>query len=392
MAFVIADRVQETCSAPGTGTVTLAGAVVGYRTFSAGIGSSNTTYYAIADQAGANWEVGLGTINAGGTTLARTTVLASSNGGSLVNFNVGVQNVWCDYPAGKAMLLDANSKINIGGLGYMDFPSAQPTVIAGRVWYDGTTGSWNLGMGNGAITQQVGEELYVYGKASAAITDSPLQIIKQTAPVGSSGVIGFAPTTSGITNGDLIIGVATESLALNAFGRVTCFGTVHGITTDGSAYGETWADGDVIWYNPVTGNPTKTKPVAPNIKVSVGTIIKAGSGGSGSISVEINHGSVLGGTDSNVQLSGVANYNLLQYNGTYWTNVNSINGLPIGNTAPNTIVGTTVTASNGLFLNPNVVSANTTVPAGYNAQSAGPMSIATGVTVTLATGSRWVIN
>jgi len=197
------------------------------------------------------------------------------------------------------------------------------TNAAGRMWYNGTTGSWNLGMGGGNITQQVGEELFLYGKASSAISDSPLQIIYQTGTVGASGVITFAPTVSGITNGDLIVGVATESIALNAFGRVTAFGVIHGITTNGTAYGETWANGDTIWYNPTTGNPTNVKPVAPNIKVQLGVIINAGSGGSGSFQVEINHGSVLGGTDSNVQLTSVTNNNLLQYDSTagYWKNV-----------------------------------------------------------------------
>ena len=111
MAFILADRVRETSSAPGTGTVTLLGAVTGYQTFSAGIGANNTTYYVIADQSGTNWEVGLGTIGAGGTTLARTTVLSSSNSGSLVNFSSGTQDVFCDYPAGKAVYQDASNNV-----------------------------------------------------------------------------------------------------------------------------------------------------------------------------------------------------------------------------------------------------------------------------------------
>lgn len=96
MALVVQDRVQETASAPGTGTVTLLGAVTGFQTFAA-IGSGNTTYYCIADQGGANWEVGIGTVGTG--TLARTTVLSSSNSGSLVNFSSGTQVVFCTYPS-----------------------------------------------------------------------------------------------------------------------------------------------------------------------------------------------------------------------------------------------------------------------------------------------------
>ena len=109
------------------------------------------------------------------------------------------------------------------------------TLAAGKFWYNGTDGSWNAGMGGGNITQQIGEEIFVYGKASAAITDSPLQIIYHTGVVGASGVIQFAPTVAGITDANAIIGIATESLALNGFGRATVFGVVRGITTNGTA-------------------------------------------------------------------------------------------------------------------------------------------------------------
>ena len=195
-------------------------------------------------------------------------------------------------------------------------------LAAGKMWYDGTTGAWNAGMGGGNITQQIGEEIFVYGKASAAITDSPLQIIYHTGTVGASGVITFAPTIAGITDVNSIVGIATESLALNGFGRATSFGVVRGITTNGTAFGEVWADDDVIWYNPVTGNPTKVEPVAPYIKVQVGLVIRAGAGGSGSFQVGIVRGSKLGGTDSNVQFSALANNNLITYDTGvgYWKN------------------------------------------------------------------------
>ena len=72
MALIVADRVQETCNAPGTGVVTLLGAVTQFQTFSAAIGNGNTTFYVIADQTGANWEVGIGTYATTGNTLTRT--------------------------------------------------------------------------------------------------------------------------------------------------------------------------------------------------------------------------------------------------------------------------------------------------------------------------------
>jgi len=128
MAFVLADRVKETTTSPGTGTATLNGAASGYQSFSAGIGANNTTYYTIADQSGTNWEVGYGTIGAGGTTLARTTVLASSNSGSLVNFSSGTQDVWCDYAAKKAAIQDSLGTTTVPQLATNSTTSTTPVL------------------------------------------------------------------------------------------------------------------------------------------------------------------------------------------------------------------------------------------------------------------------
>jgi len=321
MALVLKDRVLETSVTTGTGTITLDGAVVDYQGFTSAIGAGNTTYYTITHDTFGEWEVGIGTV--GTNTLTRDTILSSSNGGSAVNFTAGSKNVFCDYPASKAVYANASGQIHVDSNSYIDFESApSTTVAAGRMWYNNTLGNWNLGMGGGNITQQVGEELFIYGKASAAITDSPLQIIYHTGTVGASGVVTFAPTVAGITDVNAILGVATENISLNGFGRITSYGVIHGINTTGSAFGETWADDDVIWYNPVTGNPTKVKPVAPNMKVQIGLVISAGSGGSGSFQVLLQAGTQLGGTDSNVQITSPTNGNILTYDGGngYWKN------------------------------------------------------------------------
>lgn len=101
MAFVVADRVKETTTTTGTGTVTLLGASAGFQSFAA-IGDTNTTYYTIAAQTGTEWEVGIGTYTSSGTTLARTTVFSSSNSGSLVDFSAGSKDVFVAYPAEMA--------------------------------------------------------------------------------------------------------------------------------------------------------------------------------------------------------------------------------------------------------------------------------------------------
>jgi len=103
MALVIADRVRETSTTTGTGTLTLDGAVTGYRTFSSGIGNSNTCYYTIT--LGSDWEVGIGTVGAG--TLARTTVLKSSNSNNAVDFGAGTKDVFATYAGDKAVDIES---------------------------------------------------------------------------------------------------------------------------------------------------------------------------------------------------------------------------------------------------------------------------------------------
>lgn len=106
MALVLADRVKESSTTAGTGTFTLLGAVVGYQSFSSAIGNGNTCYYTIASQNANEWEVGIGTVGAG--SLARTTVLSSSNAGSLVTFSAGTKDVFVTYPAEKSVYRDSS--------------------------------------------------------------------------------------------------------------------------------------------------------------------------------------------------------------------------------------------------------------------------------------------
>tara|TARA_R110002124_G_scaffold84579_1_gene220079 strand:- start:491 stop:874 length:384 start_codon:yes stop_codon:yes gene_type:complete len=108
MALVINDRVKESSSTTGTGAFALAGLVQGFETFLAGIGNSNTTYYAAYEAGTNNWEVGLGTLDGTSANLARTTVLTSSNSDNLVSFTAGGLEIFCTLPASKAVYLDAN--------------------------------------------------------------------------------------------------------------------------------------------------------------------------------------------------------------------------------------------------------------------------------------------
>jgi len=109
MALVISDRVKETSTTTGTGTYTLAGAVTGFETFTSNLSNADTTYYCCTD--GTNFEVGLGTFTSSGTTLARTTVISSSNSNSAVNWSSGTRTLFCTLPASKTVFLDASGNI-----------------------------------------------------------------------------------------------------------------------------------------------------------------------------------------------------------------------------------------------------------------------------------------
>lgn len=114
MALALNDRVKETTTTTGTGTLTLGGAVTGFETFASGVGNSNTTYYAVTLPGTSEFEVGLGTLNGDSSTLARTTVISSSNSDSAVNFSSGTKTIFCTIPASKSVFLDASGNASVG--------------------------------------------------------------------------------------------------------------------------------------------------------------------------------------------------------------------------------------------------------------------------------------
>ena len=129
MAFVVKDRVKETTATTGTGTLTLAGATLGYQSFSV-IGDGNSTYYAIQDVATGDWEVGIGTYTASGTTLSRDTILESSNSGSAVNFSAGDKDVFVTYPAERSVMAVGGGVTSDTGAIYINKTTlTQDTVI-----------------------------------------------------------------------------------------------------------------------------------------------------------------------------------------------------------------------------------------------------------------------
>ena len=112
MALVISDRVKETTTTTGTGNITLAGAVNNFETFTSNLSDGDTTYYAIVDGTNNAFEVGLGTFTASGTTLARTTIIASSNSNNAVDLAAGTKEVFITVPADKMVVKDASGNIS----------------------------------------------------------------------------------------------------------------------------------------------------------------------------------------------------------------------------------------------------------------------------------------
>ena len=112
MAFVVKDRVKETTTTTGTSDLVLSGSVSGFQSFSNALADGDTTYYALFEVSTNEWEVGVGTWTESTTTLARTTVLASSNSGSKVSLTAQAE-VFISQPAGKAAFFDPSGDLTL---------------------------------------------------------------------------------------------------------------------------------------------------------------------------------------------------------------------------------------------------------------------------------------
>ena len=141
MAFVLNDRVKETTTSTGTGTINLAGAADTFETFVAGIGTTNTCFYCISHQTANEFEVGIGTVtDASPDTLSRDTIITSSNSDSAVNLSAGTKDVFCTYPASRAPSASmlATTYVTTHNSTLSDDQTIDSGVLAGPVTVTGT--------------------------------------------------------------------------------------------------------------------------------------------------------------------------------------------------------------------------------------------------------------
>jgi hypothetical protein len=254
----------------------------------------------------------------------------------------------------SAAVLGANNDITsmsaiTGGIAtpsYIDFNHTQsplPTDTTARLYYDSNDQFQTLAFQmNGNVVQKIGEEQFYRIKCQGAITKG--QVVSFAGTLGASGgLVGKAATGLTPTQSQYILGLAAESGANNAWIFVVAFGEVKNINTTGGA--EAWAQGDELFYNPaVTGGLTKNKPAIPNAIALVAAVVNVGSS-NGILFVRPTYGSVLGGTDGNVQFGTLNNLDVIQYNSTAqrWENV-AANTLSVSYAATAGSAGSATTA------------------------------------------------
>ena len=254
MALVLADRVKETTTSTGTTAITLAGAATGYQTFLLAVGNANTTYYTIADQTGANWEVGIGTYTSAGNTLSRDTVLASSNAGALVTFTSGTKDVFVTYPAERAVYIGGSAlPISSGGTGATTLAGAKIPVwdvangFTGTQTFSGTSSTLAAILTNAAETTTVSATA---ATGTIAYYTSSQSVMYYTSNASANWTINITHSAGTTLNTAMAVGQTITVTHMVTNGATAFYNNV--VQVDGTVTGVTtkWQGGTA----PTSGN------------------------------------------------------------------------------------------------------------------------------------------
>ena len=263
MALVLKDRVKETSTTAGTGTLTLSGAAAGYQSFSV-IGNGNTTYYAIVDGTANTWEVGIGTYTSSSTTLSRDTVLESSSGGSAVSFSSNAKDVFVTYPAELAVATDAtqtltNKTIAFGSNTLTDVASLNTNqTITGTKTFSGSTSAFGIVLNDAAEVATVSATAATGTIAYDITTQS---VLYYTSNASANWTVNFRASSGTSLNTALSTGQSVTVAFLVTTGATAYYNNA--LQVDGSSVTPKWQGGTA----PTAGN-------ASSIDVYVYTIIK----------------------------------------------------------------------------------------------------------------------
>jgi len=275
MAFVLADRIKETTIVTGTGTATLLGAGLSFAAFNSVLADTDTTYYTIANSDTSEWEVGLGTYSA--DTLARTTVLKSSNADALVDFAAGTKDVFITQPADKVAYLDSNGSL-IANDGNPALQFSRAANVTGGVQFKLRKARGSTGAESAAVS---GDTLFNIGGAGYGATTYPNSMVKikalttenwtdaaqgckltvDTTPTGTivPATVLTVEANGDVTLdvGDLVIGVSGKGISFNGGPRwSTGSGTPEGAVTDvvGSLFTRTDGGANTTLYVKESGS------------------------------------------------------------------------------------------------------------------------------------------